>query len=317
MDIIEESKLELTSKLVAYTEFLLDFKKENDDIYCFYEGKEDRNYYSVRINLSTQSTQQKFYYTCNGKSNVIALENLLSKHSIYSNSNLLFFVDKDFDENKEISNRIYITKFYGIENFYTIEDCFKNILVNEYHIAPKNEDFIKALEIFKTSKSLFYIDMLNINSWLACQADYRRDNNVSTRLKIDDSLRKYFSKDIFENCVKNDFTISLPIDIKDISKYNLLFPDAPTISSESFLTKIEWMKLQKFEEVFRGKFELKFFVCFLKRFQDEIAKIDSPFFKKKYSCPLRFEYATFISQLSSNAITHNCLRKYITENCIK
>ncbi|TXF78842.1 DUF4435 domain-containing protein [Chryseobacterium sp.] len=316
MNIVEESKQELETKLVAYTEFMLDFKKDNNSVYCFYEGKEDRSYYSVRIDLITGSNMQKFHYTCNGKSNVIGIEKLLKKNSVYSQCNLLYFIDKDFDDNLHISNEIYVTKFYGIENFYSVEESFKNILINEYHISPNDENFSKSLELFKASQNEFHSKLLNINSWLACQADYRNINKTSTRLNIDDSLRTYYSRDIFENCVKSNFSINLDSDINDISKFSSIFPSAPPISNEIVNAKISLFSSLKYEENFRGKFELKFLVCFLKRFQEDIAQKNSTIFTKRFSSSLRYEYATMISQLSSCAITHDCLKKYIVDNTI-
>lgn len=314
MDIVEESKKELETKLVAYTEFMLDFKKGSNSIYSFYEGKEDRNYYSFRINLTTNSKKQKFHYTCNGKSNVIELEKLLYKNTFYSDSNLLFYVDKDFDKNNHLSNNIYVTKYYGIENFYSIEESFKNILVNNYQIPVNDENYRKAVELFNNCKNDFHLRIIKFNSWLACQSDYRSENQSSTRLNIEKSLKNYFSKDIFEKCVKIDFTIDLDNDISNPLIFPNIFPDAPIISDEKLINKIELFKTLKYDEIFRGKFELKFLVCFLKRFKDEISNKNSNIFSKKFTDPLRYEYVTTISQLTSCAITHDCLLEYIVNH---
>ena len=61
MDIVEEAKNELGSGLVAYTEFVLDFNKKKDNIYCFFEGKEDRSYYSFRTKMIYHNLQYLRY----------------------------------------------------------------------------------------------------------------------------------------------------------------------------------------------------------------------------------------------------------------
>lgn len=310
MNIVEESKLELNSKHVAYTYFILDFRKDVDNLYCFYEGNEDSSYYPLRVNLSSKSSQQKYHYICNGKSSVIELEELINRQPLYSKSKLLFFIDKDYDDNLNISSNIYCTKFYSVENFYTVDDAFKNILINEYHIQQSNENFIKALEIFSNTKEEFHNKIINLNSWLSCQADYRNTNQISTRLKIDKSLKKYFGKDVFDDVVKQDFSIDLHSDIEDFSKYPIIFPDAPQVDLDKFEAKLEIFKNSNRNEIFRGKFELKFLVSFLKRFQNNISSSNNNF-TQKYSCPLRYEYITSYSQLSNNAITHDCLIEYI------
>lgn len=309
INIVEEAKQESESKLVAYAEFILDFKKNNNHIYCFYEGIDDRSFYSIRVQLSVSNEKEIFHYNCYGKTNVIDLQKLLSINKIYSESSLVYFVDKDFDKN-DCDHRIYITPTYSIENLYSIDDAFKNILVNEYQIGKSSKTYTEAIELYQSTKQNFHNKILFINAFLSCQADLRQTYNLSTRLFIEKSLQKYFSKDIFDKCVTINFDINLPDDIMSSEGLEKIFNDAQKIPQEQFQDKVT--KFQSIDQctLFRGKFELKFLISFLTRFQGEIAK-KSSIFSSKHTTSLRFEYATAISQLTNSAYTPICLREYL------
>lgn len=310
LDIVEEAKNELGSGLVAYTEFVLDFKKSNDNIYCFFEGKEDRSYYSFRTKM-IYNNEEYSDYVCNGKSSIIKLYELINNHTVYSNSNIGYFVDCDFD-GQTLPNTIYTTPYYSIENFYVVDKAFENILINEFNILKSCPCFIQAKTIFTSLKEVFHNNIIVINAWLACQNDFRIQNKISTKLNIENSLNKILNNDGFNRIVNSNLSsLNFPSELLTQDKIESIFTDSPKIPRTIFEAKLENFKSQKGEEVFRGKFELKFLVSFLKRFKEEIAKRKGSIFPKKYSSTLRFEYVTSISQLSNNAITPNCLIDYI------
>jgi len=312
MDIIEEAKKELGSGLVAYTEFVLDFKKNTDNIYCFFEGNEDRSYYSFRTKMIYHK-QDNFDYVCKGKGSLIKLYQLINNHSIYSNSNIGYFVDSDF-EGKILPETIYTTPFYSIENFYVVEEAFENILVNEFNINRNCECFKKAKVLYINLKDRFHDKIVVLNAWLACQADYRIENSISTRLNIENSLKKVLGNEVFNKIVKPDLvSLNFPDSLISQEDIEAIFSDAPKIEKEVFESKLNHFKELKGEENFRGKFELKFLVSFLNRLKDEIAKRNDSIFPKRYTTSLRFEYVTSVSQLTNDAITPECLIEYIKE----
>lgn len=310
MDIIEEAKKELGSGLVAYTEFVLDFKKNADNIYCFFEGKEDRSYYSFRAKM-IYFNEDYFDYVCNGKGNLVKLFKLINNHKVYSDSNIGYFTDSDFD-GKILPTSIYTTPFYSIENFYVVDKAFENILINEFNINRSCPCFKEAKKLFIKLKEEFHDNIVILNSWLACQNDYRNENNISTRLNIEDSLKTILGNDDFNKVVNPDFSkINFPNELLNQTGIELIFSDAPKIEKEKFEDKLNKFKTLKGDENFRGKFELKFLVSFLNRFKDEIGKRKDSIFPKRYKTTLRFEYVTSVSQLTNNAITPNCLVDYI------
>lgn len=314
-NIIEIAKKELECEQVAYTEFVLDFNKNSNSVYCFYEGKEDRSYYSFRIK-SHNHKYLLFNYTCNGKGNVIKLHRLINHHLVYSKSRTLYFVDKDYEVNN-LNPKIFVTPFYSIENFYVIDEAFENILVNEFNIPKSCDSYKQAIEFYKECKEVFHSNIIFLNTWLSCQNDYRQLHNSSTRLSIDDTLKKYFNTDIFEKIVNADLkTINFPEILKSQDTIEQVFSESPKIANIIFNEKLELFKTVNQSEIFRGKFELKFLVSFLKKLQDEIAKKKNSIFLRRHSCSLRFEYSTSISQLTNNAITCEKLIEYL-DNTLK
>ncbi|RXM41534.1 DUF4435 domain-containing protein [Flavobacterium sp. YO64] len=309
-NIIEIAKKELESNLVAYAEFVLDFNKDLNNIYCFYEGKDDRSYYSFRIK-SHNSKYTLYNYTCNGKGNVINLHKTINNHKVYANSTTLYFVDKDYEVNN-LDSKIYVTPFYSIENFYVIDEAFENILVNEFKIPKSCESYKQAIELYRNCKEVFHSNIIILNAWLSCQNDYRKENNLNTRLNIEDTLKKFFNFDIFEKIVNTDLkTITFPEELKTQEKIETIFSESPKIATENFNKKLDLFKTVNQSETFRGKFELKFLISFLNKLQDEIGKRKGSIFSKRHSCSLRFEYATSISQLSNNAVNCEQLVKYL------
>lgn len=310
MDIVEEAKQELSSKPVAYAEFMLDFKKDANKVYCFFEGYEDRSYYSFRIK-SVCYGKEYHDYVCKGKGKLIDLYQLIDNNEVYREGSIGYFVDADFDGITPYS-AIYTTPYYSIENFYIVEEAFENILVNEFNISKNCSCFNIAKTLYINLKNNFHEKTLLLNAWLACQSDYRNQNTSSTRLTIDDSLKKVIKNDEFHRIVKPNLTdVDFPIELMTHNGIEAVFDNAPRISKLVIQDKLDEFRKLSGDEIFRGKFELKFLSSFLNRLKEEIANRNSKIFPKKYSTSLRFEYSTSISQLTNNAVTPDCLIKYI------
>lgn len=310
MDIVEEAIQELVSKSVAYADFILDFKKDTNKIYCFFEGDEDRSYYSFRIK-SCYYGKDYYDYICKGKGKLINLYKLINRHEAYRESNIGYFVDSDFEGVTPYS-AIYTTPCYSIENFYIVEEAFENILVNEFNISKNCECFNISKALYSNLKNKFHEQTVLLNAWLACQTDYRIQNRLSTRLNIDETLKKVIGNEDFHKIVKPNLNeVKFPEVLMSHEGIESVFDSAPKISEIVLQSKLQDFQCCFKDEVFRGKFELKFLTSFLNRLKEEIGKKNSNIFPNKYSTSLRFEYSTSVSQLTNNAITPNCLIEYI------
>ncbi|MCW3070446.1 MAG: hypothetical protein JWO44_336 [Bacteroidetes bacterium] len=303
-DVVEYLRQQSTSDCVAYTEFMLHYKKDEDALYCFFEGFEDRTYYPIRIkNISNAANY--YDYVCGGKHAVLKVHSLIKANSYYQNVKTGFFVDKDFDS-YSLSSEVYITPTYSIENLYCNKTVLEDIIRSEFKMNSSEKDFENCISMYIELQNRFNQEILFFNAWLACQADYRNENNLSTRLNIDKKIKTIFEKIISPNMseIKSFSEIQTQADIENI------FPDSPSIEKEKLDTKIIYFKTVNHPEIFRGKFQLKFLESFLCRLQS-IFGIDCSPFEKKHSCSLRFEYPTLCSSLSQYATTTDCLKSYI------
>lgn len=303
-DIVDTLREEATSDCVAYTEFMLQYKKGEDILYCFFEGYEDRTYYTIRIeNIS--KTNSFCDFICGGKDEVIKVHDLIKSNIHYKDVKTGFFIDLDFD-NYEVSHSIYQTPFYSIENFYCTKEAFEKVILAEFKMKRTDKDFNKCVENYLSLQEKFCSETLLFNAWLSCQADIRNSTQSSTRLKIDTKV-----KAVFDKIVNPDLTsIKSFEEIKEKNKLEQIFEKAPKVQDEDLHTK-----QQKFETInpimfFRGKFMLRFLESYLCRLQSIFGLKSSPF-ENKYSCSLRVEYNTLCSNLSQYANTPNCLKEYI------
>lgn len=305
-NLIDRLRSESTSEHVAYTEFITSYKKNSDVLYCFFEGKEDKRYYNIRIEQTTLKKIKSF--TCYGKDKVIATYNLINQRKEYSNVKILYFIDKDFDFSKSILEDIYRTPYYSIENFYCGQKTIEKVLEAEFDLSRDDNNFKIIMKIFKKLQSSFHKDILLLNSWLACQYDIRKKQKNKTYLHIDDKLDKYFKNIVNDN-------LSSISNFQELKDHNfietVLFPEAPKVSKKILNRKIARFKKIEGYKYFRGKFEIKFIISFLFRLQSEIGKKNSAVFSKKCSCNLRFEYSTSISLLSQYSETPSSLNHYL------
>jgi len=312
MGIVEEAKRELGSGIVAYTEFVLDFKKEDPKSFCFYEGQEDRCYYSLRVKTILDDLSY-VDYVLNGKENVLKVIKMIEHHAQYKIARTLYFIDSDFDDNQQCKNT-YVTNCYSIENLYTSSQCLQNVLINEFGVAKNSDTFTKIVEEYNKCQSEYHGKTITLNAWLACQADLRKETGNVKRSNIDSLIQNVFPNQDFDNCVSNDFKIvNFPIVLEEQDGIESIFSDYPTVNKEVLENKVNEFASKNKSCIFRGKFELRLLVSFLKTLQDQICRKKDPLYGKKHKCSLRFERNTILSQLSHNATTPPCLIGFLKE----
>ncbi len=299
---------EANSEHTYYTLFVQSYKKDSQNLYCFYEGYDDTKYYRIRIENITQKKIEDWFY-CNGKDNVLKAYELIRKRREYDLNRILFFIDKDFSEKTEIEN-IYCTPYYSIENFYTSRSVLEAIIKDEFKVkntSTDNIDFNKIMSLYDKLILQFHNDTVFFNAWLACQNDKRELLNEKRKLHIDDKVKKYFN-----NVVHDDLeTIQDFTDLQNIDKLKEIFPDAYELQEDELNKKVEEFKKLEASKYFRGKFELQFLVSFLNRIKEELGKRNSTIFSKRYRISLRLELSSAISALSQYAETTECLIQYL------
>lgn len=309
---IEQMRQSRESYSVAYQKFMLNYKKYNH--HCFFEGKDDPKYYYIRVkNIIINNFS---YYICNGKDNVIKINNIIKKN--YPNTKSMYFIDKDFsnrDLNSDNIDNVYITPCYSIENFYTNEEFIKEVLKNEFMIDEYDDDFNMIINVFKKLQKEFHKKTIILNAWLASYNDKLEQNNSQEikRLNIDDKI-----KPILKNPVLPELKGIKNLDkINEKSKIDNIFKvDSNLITEEDITKKVKFFKnIGNFECFFRGKFELIFIVSFLEKLKQEVTKKNNRAFNlKKRKCDVEFKFNNILSSLTQYAKTPICLINFLEKN---
>jgi hypothetical protein len=304
MALIDKLREESFSGHVAFTEFVLKLKSRTDCIFCFFEGKDDHKYYGIRIESIAKSDFETI--NCGGKDKLLELRSILSSKNEYKDVPKCYFIDKDYGESGG-DDEIYCLPTYSIENQYARRKVFHKILEKEFQINKSDLDFEKIDKIFQKLQKEFHEKTLFINSWLACQSDYRKEAGLKTYLRIDSTIGHFF-----HSLVDQDFKLSFDHEpLNSLESIQMLFSTAPVMDEVKIKRKVLYFKKKNPEVYFRGKFQLYFFTSFLERLKSELGKKSPRYVKQKYKCSLRFEYATSLTTLSIYAETPTCLFEYL------
>ncbi|HBW9711345.1 TPA: DUF4435 domain-containing protein [Klebsiella pneumoniae] len=170
MSRVEVMKAARVTPSVKFMEFTRIYSsKGKEHCVSFFEG-EDAKYYTVRIN-NILNTQQITSVNCGGKKNVIGVRKLIRDHRDYSDAFCMFFVDRDFDDNSELSNwqDTYVTPCYSVENFYLNIESLCCFMMAEMNISPYGEEkdcYNRVLDIYRSFISDVEQRLLDFNLWI-------------------------------------------------------------------------------------------------------------------------------------------------------
>ncbi|WP_430461858.1 DUF4435 domain-containing protein [Thalassolituus sp. LLYu03] len=297
---LKESRDSLSVKFLEFTRVTSKGKTP-----AFFEG-EDEKYYSIRID----NIRPDIVWTginCGGKENVLSMRSKIRQHETYKSRSCLFFIDSDFDENKELSGLydLYITPCYSIENLYFTESAFARLLSAEFGINDAcNEDscFYACMEKYRDLKCQ-YLDAIKGFNYLVKEIrSIERSGSPTGRLNI--------------NNVSIDDLVGVELS-GVLKKYNensprSIFPELPEDLQVSLNDSKEYFGGRCGEMWFRGKQNLEFYRIFLGRLkQDRCNKNGREIFKNKGNVKLQLTKANAISELSQYAETPQCLRDFL------
>lgn len=306
MNSVQEMLDEAESEHVAYTEFMHQYQKD-DRLYCFFEGDDDIKYYRVRIEAQTGRAIEGF--TCYGVDKLKRIKQLVEEKLEYKNALILYFIDKDFTSQITTEN-MYVTPVYSIENFYSNRQTLERILTDEFKISKLSHDFNICIQLFEKLQNEFHNKLLVFNAWLACQSDLRIQTGQIKRLNITDTVKNYFDD---KTIVASNLTsVRDYAELNDIEMIeNVIFKEVDKIDHEILEAKINDFSQQIFDEVFRGKFELKFFISFIKKLINLISNAKTTILSKKYKYKLQLNPENEMSILSQYALTPLCLPVFL------
>ena len=272
-------------------------------IFLFFEGKDDFKYYFSKIQ-QVSNKEYKYYY-CNNKENVLKIHNMITKRSGKNNEIIkMFFVDKDFDDNSNIDNDIYVTPTYSIENLYFTDKAIESMIRGEMGLTEQSEvdkkDFNIACDYVKQFRDNIIKEILYGNACYSLQI--RKSNKMGVKKPNLTGIKKYAD-------IKN---ISKLEDIKEKIKNNYIEISEDEISEE-------YKRLSNNPVcLVRGKYLLEKMPKCIDKIVEESnkgAEHAGCLFSKKRRMSLNISEATLISNFSNYAEIPECLISYIENKC--
>lgn len=267
--------------------------KNEYNIFLFFEGRDDRSYYSSKITTFTEEEVRS--YLCNSKKNVLKIHAMISGQTAKKeNRKTLYFVDCDYDNNKNISDSIYVTSAYSIENYYFTDSAIKRILKGVAGLSDENEidkkDFEKTFKYLKFERDKIIEEVIYGNAWYSLQIKKSEKCSVFSKMS---GLRDYDS-------IKN---------IKSISELENKVKNPIRITEEEIDEEINLLRKNAVDKI-RGKYLAQAMKpVFKKLFQDAGKKKDRKWFNKRRIITLGFN--DILCELSTFADIPLQLRVYI------
>ncbi|ACB51365.1 hypothetical protein cce_2015 [Crocosphaera subtropica ATCC 51142] len=293
---------------VAFTLFTRQYEKNKLALFCFFEGKDDSKYYSVRIDLIVKPIDDN-YFPCGKKSEVLRTHSLITEQEYYNHAKTAYFIDKDFDESiyktldADNASKIYETPCYSIENFYTSSYCFKRILRSEFTIDEIDDNFDTCLDLYENRQNEFHEKVGLLNAYIACLMKKDEQEKLDLKSKHN-KLMKWFIIELDK--IKSNY---------NLETLNNEFSPKNNPSQQDINKELNYLRSQDCQKSFRGKFEIEFLRKFLEKLKEEANKKKDQqiYFSKKLTVSLLLSNDNILSQLSQYADTPDCLVKYLEQ----
>lgn len=244
LDMIDQ-QVKRSGTAISIHKFKL-LKNNNSYAFLFVEGDDDVYFYPLNATTMVRD-KQILPLNCSGKEGVVEANEILSSE-ISKDVIVGFFVDKDFDDDKNefLSESIYITPAYSVENLVYNRETFINFLIRRFGLTPLDDSYRKCLDLYEKLSKEFY-DSINLyNSWIYAQRNYITTDN---KLNLPKCLPEEFV------CMKTS-KITREYDLMDIEKKH---PKAPKVPNEIMALASKTLMKDDPELRFRGKFNWKFF----------------------------------------------------------
>lgn len=282
---------------VIYSRFTLLIPQYGEDaVYCFVEGYDMPYYRAIVQNVHRKEPVE---IRCNGKASVIAANHFIEGREDCEKYIKRYFVDRDFDSNEALSDTIFITDGYSIENYYLSDKCVGCILETEFKISKveHRDSYNKCMDLFHQEHEKFFEGTLLLNSW------YSSLYNDPDWNRSDVCLGSSFPNEWMN---LNIGAITHSYSLIDIETK---FHKAPKLDERMITEQMQVLRnLGPFRS--RGKFEIQFLFAFLSYIKNEPKK------HRIYSvapCSLPFLQNTMISTFSQYADVSPGLYYYIEE----
>lgn len=270
--------------------------KSKKDIFLFFEGKDDFKYYVSRVSSYILDKEYGVFH-CNCKMNVLTIQEMIANQTaIQDDKKNLYFIDRDYDDNEDIPDSIYITSSYSIENYYFTDSAIKRMLIGVVGFSEESKedrsDFKNVFDHIVNKRNEIIEEIIYANAWYSLQIKKSKDCGKFPQMT---PLKEY-------SVVKN---------LNQICDFERLVKDSIETTEWEMNNVIEVLKTNPVNEI-RGKYFTQALTpIFRNIFQDAGKKDNRKLFSKKRKIHLNL--SDIICELSPYADTPPGLISYIKE----
>ena len=270
--------------------------KSKKDIFLFFEGKDDFKYYVSRVTSHIGDKEYGVFH-CKCKMNVFIIQEMIANQAaIQDDKKNLYFIDRDYDDNENIPDSIYITSSYSIENYYFTDSAIKRMLIGVVGFSEESKDdtldFKKVFDYIVNKRNEVIEEIIYANAWYSLQIKKSKDCKSFPQMT---SVKDY-------SVIKN---------LNKICEFESLVKNSIETTELEIENEIRALKINP-ENKIRGKYFTQALTpIFRNIFQDAGKKHDRKFFSKKRKIHLNL--SDIICELSAYADTPLELNSYIKE----
>jgi len=300
---VEYLKSQRTEDSAVYLQFILVYKRKGKDLYLFFEGRDDLDYFMPKVRRYSKRGTNLYPIECHGKSGVINAYNIV-KTKVNNIRRTLFFVDKDFDDFLKIElprcKSIYSTKFYSIENYIVNNEMVSIIWAEHYFMEIQDKRLRDIQSMFDIGYREFQRHIKRLMAWAVCQR-LRGRNFKFSDIKIDDiytiaSGAKFICHCRNKVCYLQTATGLSPVTLGEMRKCYELFQ---TSNPKGYI---------------RGKYELWFLVKFFSYINAAINRNTDGLGGKKTKAKMQLNTNSAITLLGDKLPCDIDLEKFLIYN---
>lgn len=268
--------------------------KSKKDIFLFFEGKDDFKYYVSRVSSHIGNKEYGVFH-CNCKMNVLTIQKMIANQTVIQDDKKnLYFIDRDYDDNEDIPDSIYITSSYSIENYYFTDSAIKRMLIGVVGFSEESKedslDFKNVFNHIVNKRNEIIKEIIYANAWYSLQIKKSKDCEKFPQMT---PLKEY-------SVIKN---------LKQICDFESLVKDSIETTEWEMNNAIAVLKTNPVNEI-RGKYFTQALTPIFKNiFQDAGKKHNRELFSKKRKIHLNL--SDIICELSAYADTPPGLISYI------
>lgn len=272
----------------SYMKLQQAYKKNEKSVFIFVENSDDFEFYRYSIAYIYRDYLIVKYFML-GKSNVLDMFHEIDWVK-FQESRLLFFADKDYDDLIKVkmvsATNFFYTKHYSIEN-YVVSTETLSIVLERYFISMNDIIKNKLLTNFELAHNKFMSQVKTFTKFILLDREGPRKANLDEfkmsyfmRVEATELIHKKLVSSLLFDRIRGNTKASVSEktsirkeSILDILKSRCEF-QINDVTFNKLMQKLKLLNSIKNQKSYiRGKYELWFFIEFIKSIDHGIAKV--------------------------------------------